>query len=106
MVGGGASPQPGQISLSHHGVLFLDEFPEFTRQSIESLRQPLEDSIVTISRANYTLSFPASFLLAVCMNPCPCGYYFDKNINCTCSLHDLKRYKQKVSGPILDRIDI
>lgn len=106
MVGGGAWPKPGEISLSHRGVLFLDEFPEFPRQVLENLRQPLEDGMVHVSRAAGNLKFPAKFILVSAMNPCPCGYHGDKEKNCVCSLSQISNYKKKISGPILDRIDL
>ena len=106
VIGGGSQLSPGEISLAHHGVLFLDEFPEFDRRVIESLRQPLEEHSVTITRAKHSHTFPARFLLLTAMNPCPCGYRGSKIKNCTCSAVDLARYKKKLSGPILDRIDM
>jgi magnesium chelatase family protein len=106
LVGGGQWPRPGEISLSHHGVLFLDEFPEFGHASLESLRQPMEDRTVTVSRARGTVTFPASFMLASAMNPCPCGYYGDTFKECKCSLGEISRYHKRISGPLLDRIDI
>jgi len=106
LVGGGNWPHPGEISLAHRGVLFLDEFPEFGARGIEVLRQPLEDKIVTISRASGTLTFPANFQLVAAMNPCPCGYYGDPTHACTCAPGLVTKYQRRISGPMLDRIDI
>jgi len=106
LVGGGQWPRPGEISLSHHGVLFLDEFPEFGHATLESLRQPMEDRTITVSRARGSVTFPASFMLAAAMNPCPCGYYGDPFKECKCSAGEISRYHKRLSGPLLDRIDI
>ena len=106
MVGGGRMPRPGEISLAHRGVLFLDELPEFGAKNLETLRQPLEDKVVTISRAAGTLSFPANFMFVAAMNPCPCGFYGDDRKQCTCSMMTVQRYQGRISGPLLDRIDI
>jgi magnesium chelatase family protein len=99
-------PRPGEVSLAHNGLLFLDELPEFPRNVLEVLRQPLEDGMVTIARAAMSLSFPARFMLAAAMNPCPCGYFNDKSRDCMCTPPMIQRYVSKVSGPLLDRIDI
>ncbi len=106
IVGGGASPRPGEATLAHRGVLFLDEFPEFDRRVIEALRQPLEDRVIAISRARGTANFPASFTLVAAMNPCPCGNWGHPEIACTCSPIAIERYRRKISGPISDRIDL
>ena len=106
LVGGGTSPRPGEVSLAHNGVLFLDELPEFRKQVLEVLRQPLEDGVATIARANMTLSFPARFMLIVAMNPCPCGYLGDEKNGCSCNPAQIQRYQNRVSGPLLDRIDL
>jgi magnesium chelatase family protein len=106
MVGGGSTPAPGEISLAHHGVLFLDELPEFHRRSLEVLRQPLEEGHVTISRALHSSTFPASFILVAAMNPCPCGYLGDSRHVCKCNPMLIERYMGRISGPLLDRIDL
>jgi magnesium chelatase family protein len=106
LVGGGQWPRPGEISLGHHGVLFLDEFPEFGHVTLESLRQPMEDRAVTVSRVHGSVTFPASFMLVAAMNPCPCGYYGDPFKECKCSSGEISRYHKRLSGPLLDRIDI
>jgi magnesium chelatase family protein len=106
LVGGGAIPQPGEVSLAHHGVLFLDEFPEFARTTLEMIRQPLEDRCVTIPRVHSTLKFPAAIMLVAAMNPCPCGYYTDPKRPCKCSSRQIENYLSRISGPLIDRIDI
>ena len=106
LVGGGSFPRPGEVSFAHYGVLFLDELPEFKKNVLEVLRQPLEDSKVTVSRSKLSLEFPANFMLAAAMNPCPCGYFTDPNKECTCAPPSIQRYMAKISGPLLDRIDI
>ncbi len=106
IIGGGSNPKPGQVTLAHHGVLFLDELPEFRRPVIEALREPLEERQITISRVNGTLTFPSSMILICAMNPCQCGWRGDKDHHCQCSEYDVQRYMRKLSGPLLDRIDI
>jgi magnesium chelatase family protein len=106
IIGGGTIPKPGEVSLAHRGILFLDEFPEFKRNVLNTLRQPMEDNNVTIARSQTSITFPANFMLVASMNPCPCGYYGHPEIRCRCSEEAIKRYMNKVSGPILDRIDL
>ncbi len=106
LIGGGSYPRPGEVSYAHHGVLFLDEFPEFKKNVLEVMRQPMEDKRVTISRSKMSLEFPANFMLVAAMNPCPCGFYTDPNKKCTCDRFQIQRYMAKISGPMLDRIDI
>jgi magnesium chelatase family protein len=106
LIGGGTIPKPGEVSLSHNGVLFLDEFPEFNKNVLEVLRQPLEDGSVTIARVQSSLTFPAQFMLAAAMNPCPCGYFTDPSRKCICAPHQIQKYLSRISGPLLDRIDL
>ena len=106
LIGGGHIPRPGEVSLAHNGVLFMDEFPEFKKHVLEVLRQPLEDRKVTISRAAMTLTYPSAVMLAAAMNPCPCGYLTDPARDCTCTHHEIRKYKARISGPLMDRIDI
>jgi len=106
LVGGGSNPQPGEISLAHNGVLFMDELPEFKRTVLEVMRQPLEDRTITISRARFTVDYPASFMLVASMNPCPCGFYNHPEKRCVCSPGMVQKYLNRISGPLLDRIDI
>ena len=106
LIGGGKLPRPGEVSLAHHGVLFLDELPEFKKNVLEVMRQPMEDGKVTISRALFSITYPANFMLAAAMNPCPCGYYTDPNKQCGCTSQQIQKYLSRISGPLLDRIDI
>ena len=106
LVGGGSIPRPGEVSLSHHGCLFLDELPEFSRDALEVLRQPLEDGMINVSRVNAAYSYPADFCLIAAMNPCPCGYYGDVYRSCTCAPSAVAKYQKRISGPLLDRIDL
>ena len=106
LVGGGTNPRPGEISLAHHGVLFLDELPEFARSALETLRQPIEEGHVTIARAQTTVTYPAGFMLVAAMNPCPCGHYTDPRRECRCTPRQIETYRRRISGPLLDRIDI
>ncbi|MDY6973544.1 MAG: YifB family Mg chelatase-like AAA ATPase, partial [Thermodesulfobacteriota bacterium] len=106
LIGGGQNPKPGEVSVAHNGVLFLDELPEFRKNVLEVLRQPMEDGNVTISRASSTVTYPANFMLVAAMNPCPCGFLGDHKRECHCSLSQIQRYRTKISGPLMDRIDI
>jgi magnesium chelatase family protein len=106
LIGGGAVPKPGEVSLAHNGVLFLDELPEYKKHVLEVMRQPLEENRVTISRANSSITYPAQFMLVAAMNPCPCGYYGDPQHDCRCTPTQIQRYRAKISGPLLDRIDL
>jgi magnesium chelatase family protein len=106
MVGGGNHPKPGEISLAHTGVLFLDEIPEYPRSTLEALRQPLEDHKIDVSRANAHVTYPADFMLVATMNPCPCGYFGDKTKECTCTSTQIIAYQKRLSGPLMDRIDL
>ena len=106
LTGGGAAAKPGEMSLAHNGVLFLDEMPEYSRVTLENLRQPIEDGVITISRAARSVEYPANFMLVASMNPCPCGYYGSKTHECTCTPLQISRYLSKLSGPLMDRIDL
>ena len=106
VIGGGQIPHPGEVSLAHNGVLFLDEFPKYRRNVLDLLRQPIEDGQVTIARASISLTYPARFMLVAAMNPCPCGYFGSPDRACNCGMQQVQRYRGRVSGPILDRIDL
>jgi magnesium chelatase family protein len=106
MAGGGSPQRPGEVSLAHHGVLFLDELPEFRRETLEVMRQPIEDGMVSIARAARTVAYPARFVLAAALNPCPCGFFNHGRRQCICTPHQIARYLAKISGPLLDRIDL
>ena len=106
LVGGGSNPQPGEISLAHNGILFLDELPEFKRAVLEVLRQPIEERKIVVSRARVSIEFPANFMLIASMNPCPCGYYTHPDKECTCAPGSVQKYLNRISGPLLDRIDL
>jgi len=106
LVGGGQDPHPGEISLAHHGILFLDELPEFQKNALEALRQPLESGVMHLARTKQSIAFPAKFILVAAMNPCPCGYYGDAEIECKCSAYEIIKYQKRISGPLLDRIDL
>src|SRR5207245_7390594 len=106
LIGGGTVPRPGEVSLAHNGVLFLDELPEYRRNVLESLRQPLEEGTISITRVSATLAYPARVMLVAAMNPCPCGFLGDRIRPCVCNSHQIQRYRARVSGPLLDRIDL
>ncbi|MBP3781277.1 MAG: ATP-binding protein, partial [Selenomonas sp.] len=106
LIGGGSVPRPGEVTLAHNGVLFLDELPEFSKKTLEVLREPLEDRKITISRVHATITFPSDFILIAAANPCPCGNFLDEEQECTCSPGEIRQYNRKISGPLLDRIDI